>query len=411
LSLVNSILDLNQIKAKKLMLNMQRIEVSEILKEVLCLFEFQFKMKRVDFRMRTVEPIEKFIVTDKNRLTQILINLVGNALKFTQKGRVLVRVSQENNDKRFLRFEVKDTGSGIKEEDKGKLFRMFGKLDNGNCEVNHQGVGLGLTISDTLARVLCDDEDVKGIKVESQYNKGSTFWFMINTGSSGGPVETNGDELNFSDDERERESGPLEIYQMKPKIKGKFKVEMSVINSLPVCRLIEPGSGSASSLSSRSGSRENSPRKGGEWEKKSPIKSKFWAKEELRIGQKDQKTILLVDDNLFNIAVGKHFIESLGYGVKTAYSGEEAIDIVMEFERIDLILMDCQMPGMSGYETTRVLRKKMMGKEVAEIPIVALTANDCEKSKEACMEAGMVDYLSKPLKEEELLKITKKYIE
>jgi len=88
LSLVNSILDLNQIKANNLKLNMKKIEVSEIRKKVLCLFEFQFKMKRAGFRVRTVEPIERFIVTDKNRLTRILINLVGNALKFTQKGRV-----------------------------------------------------------------------------------------------------------------------------------------------------------------------------------------------------------------------------------------------------------------------------------------------------------------------------------
>jgi len=139
-------------------------------------------------------------------------------------------VSQEKNDKRYIRFEVKDSGTGIKEEDKGKLLKMFGKLDHGNSEVNHQGVGLGLTISDTLERVLCDDDGIKGIKVESRYNEGSTFWFMVNTGYCKETMETNGtngDELNFSDDKRDRESGPLETFQMKPKTKKRFKVEMT----------------------------------------------------------------------------------------------------------------------------------------------------------------------------------------
>jgi len=125
----------------------------------------------------------KAVVTDKNRLSQIFINLIGNALKFTQHGGITISVSRCFANSDYIEMSVEDTGLGIKEEDKDKLFKMFGKLENerGGTIVNTQGVGLGLTISNNLAKLLCDRKALEGIKVESEYKRGSKFTFIIKT--------------------------------------------------------------------------------------------------------------------------------------------------------------------------------------------------------------------------------------
>ena len=119
-----------------------------------------------------------WLVTDKNRLSQIFINLIGNALKFTSKGSITISVNPTDHNN-YVELSVSDTGIGIKAEDKDKLFRMFGKLEDSDATLNRQGVGLGLTISDNLARVLCCNSEREGIRVESEYNVGSRFYFVM----------------------------------------------------------------------------------------------------------------------------------------------------------------------------------------------------------------------------------------
>ena len=178
LGLVNSILDLHQIRAKKLKLYPERVNIDTFLKDISSLFEFQCTQKGIDLKVEVSPVVPPWLITDKNRLSQIFINLVGNALKFTSKGSITISVSPTDHSN-YVELSVSDTGIGIKAEDKDKLFRMFGKLEDSDATLNRQGVGLGLTISDNLARVLCCDSEREGIRVESEYNVGSRFYFVI----------------------------------------------------------------------------------------------------------------------------------------------------------------------------------------------------------------------------------------
>ena len=178
LGLVNSILDLHQIRAKKLKLYPEGVKISTFLKDISSLFEFQCTQKGIDLKVEVSPVVPPWLITDKNRLTQIFINLIGNALKFTSKGSITISVSPTDHNN-YIELSVSDTGIGIKAEDKDKLFRMFGKLEDSDATLNRQGVGLGLTISDNLSRVLCCNNKREGIRLESEYNVGSRFYFVI----------------------------------------------------------------------------------------------------------------------------------------------------------------------------------------------------------------------------------------
>jgi len=142
LSLVNSILDLHQINAKKLKLNISKINIRKCLQSVLRLFHFQANQKGITLNLLVSENVPTYIHTDENRLKQIIINLVGNAIKFTYKGGITVKVAEKSKQSNYLDVSVIDTGIGIREEDKGKLFKMYGKLEDEES-VNKNGVGLG----------------------------------------------------------------------------------------------------------------------------------------------------------------------------------------------------------------------------------------------------------------------------
>ena len=178
LSLVNSHLDLQQLSAGKLKLNPSRASLKKILADVTKLFQFQTKHKNIYLNFNISEGISAYIITDVNRLKQILINLIGNALKFTSQGGITIDVFQDPKNEDCLRFAVVDTGIGIKEEDKGKLFKMYGKLEDG-VGMNRNGVGLGLIISNVLALLLSGDNGEMGITVTSQYGVGTSFSFKI----------------------------------------------------------------------------------------------------------------------------------------------------------------------------------------------------------------------------------------
>ena len=178
LSLVNSLLDLQQIRQGKLKLNPMKVDIAKTLKDITQLFVFQCTHKNIYLKVKIDQNVPKTVYTDENRLKQIFINLIGNALKFTMTGGITVEVAQDPDEHQTLQLSVCDTGIGIKEEDQGKLFKMYGKLDDSK-NVNKNGVGLGLTISDTLANILSGKERERGIEVTSIYGQGSRFWFRI----------------------------------------------------------------------------------------------------------------------------------------------------------------------------------------------------------------------------------------
>jgi len=182
LHIVNSIPDLQLVRKQKLHLNPEKFSLKEKVEEIRDLFEYLCKEKGLYLNLELSPNLPEEIYTDKNRLTQILINLVGNAVKFTFHGGITLSAHRVDDPTGEIIISIKDTGIGIKNEEKDRLFKMFGKLEDEN-RVNTQGVGLGLTISNSLAIYLNNDiVNKRGqIEVDSEFGKGSTFTFRISS--------------------------------------------------------------------------------------------------------------------------------------------------------------------------------------------------------------------------------------
>jgi len=395
IALVNSLLDLHQIRANKLKLNPEKIELRKMLQNLVDLFEYQCVQKGLYLKLNISPSLSNDLYTDKNRLSQIFINLLGNSLKFTIKGGMKITAKQAQ-EKGFIEFTVEDTGIGIKEEEKMKLFKTFGKLEQGNECKNYQGVGLGLAISDNLVRLLGKNES---IILESTYGAGSkfTFWIKQNIESM---KEKELDLFSISDclETLECESlgdKMINYYSfIKRNMIQKDKLNSSGFPNLPRIQTENSITPLYRLQSHRKCISTTQIRK-----IENPLSS--------------YPTVLIVDDNLLNIVIAEKLVLSHNYNVKTAFSGQTAIDLIMNNdyarEPIKLILMDCQMPEMDGFQTTAELKRLFKVKEIPEIPIVALTANDTEEDKEICKMSGMSDYLSKPLRDKDLIRILYKY--
>jgi len=378
LGLVNSILDLNLIRAKKFKLYKEKIHLMNFLQDIVRLFEHQCQLKSIFIKLRVPSFTPKFITTDKNRLSQILINLIGNALKFTNKGGITVSAELYIRDQDYLEISVQDTGIGIKEEDKGKLFQIFGKLENEQegTAVNHQGVGLGLTISNNLAKLLCgnSNKNLQGIRLESVHKKGTKFSFLIKhnliqPSFVEGNLSFDGVPSNETFDEGELENLSKTTHYKLPAMKKPHTPQKGIQLSRQPTSLTLHG---------------------------------------------ENNFVLIVDDNPLNLAVAEILVQKHPYKVKTALHGQAAIDLMLEndfiAQPIKLIFMDLQMPLMDGYETTKALKKLMKERKIPETPIVALTANDSEDDRRHCIMVGMSDYLTKPIKDNELIKVLNFYM-
>jgi len=413
MALVNSILDMNQIRTNTIKLYPERICLIEFLDEVTRLFEVQCAQKNLYLR-RKISPVmdERYIFTDKNRLCQILINLISNSLKFTKKGGIEITVADSCEYDDHIEFSVVDTGIGIKNEDKGKLFKMFGKLEETATRENNEGAGLGLTISHTLAKLLCKDPSIAGIQLKSRFGEGSNFYFLIQRNLLSIPRN------NRMTNTLTRFPSTIEESDLSFGESDSVAKKIACYSSSFVKESLLPGCPKENSL------RELSPNSKLRAHRTIKSESSFGLhkatklrKERSSPTQKREELvkpeILIVDDNSLNLIIGNYLVSSHGYQVQTALSGQIAIDFLKNNDHtkhpICLILMDLQMPDMDGYETTRNLRKLMKHQQIPEIPIVAFTANDREEDRKACRQAGMVGFLSKPIKEPDLLKILNTY--
>jgi signal transduction histidine kinase len=180
LMLVNDLLDFSQFIKGKLRLSIEEVYVVNIIREVMKIIKFQTKRKGIMLLFEKEIPEKLMIMTDPNRLKQILFNLLGNALKFTTQGHIKIKASFTNVDQeKFVKIEVEDTGLGIKSENISKLFSMFGKLDQENKNINKEGVGLGLSICQTIIKILNKNEKNNDMKVVSTYGRGSSFSFCL----------------------------------------------------------------------------------------------------------------------------------------------------------------------------------------------------------------------------------------
>jgi len=433
LSLVNSILDMNQISHKKLNLLYSRISIADLLEEMRSLFDYSCQLRRLYLDTEIEPGVPDMICTDKNRLSQILINLLGNAFKFTFNGGVTLRVGLDTMYPLKVNFAVQDTGIGIKKEDQERLFKMYGKLEQEDKKINTNGVGLGLTISNQLVKLLNPSEN-SGIQVESEVNIGTTFSFSIasqNIEPSKGKdmAASLSGEISSGALNEEKDITVLkkvavsniynENYQKMSTSSQNIDTRKTLANigDLEQIKLKNSGSDSRRCLLKKGATLEGFEEEEDDEvifkDSVSPIPLQLQECQSSQSNNPPRKWCLVVDDNPFNLMVACHIMEERKFQVKTALNGQEAIRQVRDhFEnslRFDVILMDCQMPVMDGYEATKILKNMMTGKEIPYSPVIALTANNHDEDHEKlCKEVGMDGYVAKPLQISELEVVLKK---
>jgi len=317
LTIINDILDFSKIEADKMELENQPFDLHECVEGTLDLLMTEATEKGLRLTSRIDEQVPAVIIGDMTRLRQILINLIGNAIKFTQKGEVVVSANARKDDQ--LHFSVRDTGIGIPPDRMDRLFQSFSQVD-ASITRRYGGTGLGLAISKRLCELMGGT-----MWVESEVGVGSTFHFTI---------------------QAETAPGVAPVYPQKaPQAAAQPQFDSKMGERLPL-------------------------------------------------------HILLAEDNAVNQKLALHLLERMGYRADVAANGLEVLE-ALQRQPYDVILMDVQMPEMDGLEATRYIRREL--EMDAPLRIIAMTAGATKEDREECLAAGMDDYISKPIRVEELV--------
>jgi len=452
LDLINDILDLSRIEARKLSIEVSRFSVEDVLTDLAKVVGVKVMEKDLELLLRIDEKVPPCLMGDSLRLGQVLLNLTNNAIKFTDHGEIVVGVEMvaEDEDELILRFSVRDTGIGIPAERVPTLFEPFTQADE-SMSRKYGGTGLGLTISKHLV-VLMGGE----IEVMSHPGKGSLFSFSCRCGraSSTGvqrlhaSAELEGAAVLIVDDNptareilcdmveslsceaRAVDSGNEAVDELvraaheghryriviidwqMPGLDG-IQTAMQVSQSLPsgsqpaVVLMTAYGADTLNREAVQAGvkacvAKPVSPSRLFESLLKAldaKVSPESPSEDTVRrTSFAGELRVLVVEDNAINREVARRLLTGMGMQVEEAISGEEALTKLEEIA-VDAVLMDVQMPGMDGVETTRRLRQDA---SFAELPIVALTAHAMRGDRERFLAAGMNDYLAKPIDEEEL---------
>lgn len=319
LGLINDILDLSKIEADKMDVETINFHLGQMLTDAISIINSSAKQKGLEVKVEVDPSIPPWIKGDMTKLKQVMINLLGNAIKFTDAGKILVRAKRLKNEPEItVMFEVEDTGIGIGEDVRKKLFEVFTQGDD-STRRKYGGTGLGLSISKKLVEKMGGQ-----IGVESLLGEGSRFWFHL-----------------------QLEEGQEVIIE-----KNHSRMAMNA--------------------------------------------------------QLKDFRILVAEDNSINQKVALGFLENLGIQGQAVANGAEAVELLKKF-KFDLVLMDCHMPEMDGYEATQRIRQ-LENPRLRKIPIVAMTANVMQGDRERCLAIGMNDYISKPIVFEELEKSLLKWL-
>lgn len=453
LIVINDILDYSKIESGNLEIDPHDFDLRKCIEDVLQLFGSKAADAGIDLIYHIDDFIPARLVVDSLRLRQVLNNLIGNALKFTHKGEVFMMVTAEKvaDEKLQLCFEIRDTGIGIQEDQLDNLFKPFNQLDS-SVTRKYGGTGLGLVICERLVKLMGGD-----IKVESELGKGSTFSFTIaceksNTANEPAPLDHGivcaGKKVLLIDDNETN----LRILKIQLK---KWKIEPVAVNSgkealeilatptnidLVITDMQMPDMDGVELSKRIKGMRGDLPvillsSIGNESKKEYPhlftsVLTKPVKQQQLyevitmdikkSPVQKDEnkKTLLsetfaltcplrllVAEDNLMNQKLILRILSKLGFQADLANDGLEVLDM-MSKNHYDLVFMDIQMPNMDGLEATRAVRKTYGAYPL----IVAMTANALTEDKESCFNAGMDDYISKPINIEFLIsKLTTLY--
>lgn len=318
LSLINDILDFSKIESGRMELEDIPFSVSALRDSIRGMFEKQFAERGIELRIQMDTEAVDWLRGDPNKLRQILINLIGNSLKFTEEGFVRLHLKTSDDPECGLVVEVEDSGMGIPAEAQDRLFHKFVQADSSTTR-KHGGTGLGLAIIDRLVNLM-------GGAIHFSSEEGAGTYFRIQL--------------------------PLAIAT---------DAEVQKHQELDKGELLSP--------------------------------------EEF-----EEARLLVVDDSVMNLRVVEILLQKYPFEIFKADSGERALE-VLENESVDLVLMDCQMPGMDGYEATRRIRAFASDHRNADVPVVALTGNVTEEGRDECDEVGMNGFLSKPVAPEKLLEI------
>lgn len=365
LALLNDLLDFSKIEAGELTLEYLSMNVKECIGQVFEVLSPLATRKGVRLELTYSPSAPRHVVSDANRLRQILYNLIGNAIKFTEKGIVRVDVSYYNlkEGSEGLRFRVEDTGIGVPDAIKEKIFEKFTQADLSTAR-KYGGTGLGLAITKQLVTMMKGE-----IGVDSIPGRGSTFWFKIPAKilepMQGPEIGSTQETPQVATEDQERETTQE---QAQYQINDSFPQEEGTLLTL-------------SELSSQD-------------------QALF---ENLRA--------LIVDDHPVNLLFARKLLQKLGFKkIQTAHNGQVGVQAFQDHP-FDVILMDCQMPEMDGFEATRMIRKIEDERGGStHIPIIALTADAIKGAREKCLSVGMDYYMMKPLHKEQLVETLKLFL-
>jgi CheY-like chemotaxis protein len=439
LTIINDVLDFSKVDAGRIQLDPVEFDVVNMLEEVTSLVSERADPKGLDLFCIQPEPLPARFVGDEGRIRQILINLVGNAVKFTMDGQVVIRttVDRSDGDSYTLRFEVEDSGIGIAPDKIGALFQSFVQADNSTTR-RFGGTGLGLAISKRLVELLGGEMGVR-----SDIGMGSTFWFTV-------PIErvsTPRRALDFSADLRGKSiwvgaEHPMVLTALRQVVgvhgvriegfrnKGELKQAMAE-SQVDYVLLDESGEDwsrdsfakeladkhSVSLLALLRNSERDECRPGphspwsgslirpfrtalvlhvlrglkGKAQSSAPAVTSVQTAEVTQLIRPTK--ILLAEDSPVNRTIALKMLSKLGFVADIAHNGLEAVEACKD-TRYDVVLMDCLMPVVDGYQATQRIRK-YFGARRGPV-IIALTANAMADDRAKCIDAGMDDYLPKP---------------
>ncbi|MGF1573845.1 MAG: response regulator [Sumerlaeia bacterium] len=345
LALINDILDFSKIEAGKLDMESIEFNLQETIKKTITLMKFKAEEKSLKIAFQDHLEKQYYVLGDPARFNQILINLIGNAIKFSRRGEIIVSCSTltsnpinsntKENQTTFL-FKVIDSGLGIDSEYQKELFKPFTQGDT-SITRKFGGTGLGLAICKQIIELMHGD-----IGVESTLGKGSTFWFQI----------------------------PFTVVEKEQSAASDKSPSTTTQRTTTIAQDSPPA-----------GNRNTQKR--------------------IRI--------LLVEDNMTNRVVALKMLDQLGYNTDIAENGQEALGALQE-RRYHLVLMDCQMPVLDGFEATKQIRNKAAGDANAQIPIIAMTAHALVGDKQRCLQSGMNDYVSKPVHKQDLKEAIERWL-
>ena len=461
LGIINDILDFSKIEAGKMSIERIEFRLEDVMDHLASLVGMKAEDKALELLFHAEPDVPTALIGDPLRLGQVLVNLGNNAVKFTEKGEIVVGVeaTSQDGDAAELHFWVKDSGIGMNEEQRGRLFQSFSQADSSTTR-KYGGTGLGLAICKNLVELMGGR-----IWVESEPGKGSTFHFTAQFGTQSEPMprrmflasEIEGKRVLVVDDNPSAREiltamagnfglavdtarGGSEALAMAAKgydlvlmdwkmpvmdgVETVRRLQESGLDKVPAVIMVTAyGRDEAMHSAEQTGASIQSvltkpvtPSTLLEAIAQAlgagvPVETRAQARAGMSSGAMQRlagKRVLLVEDNDLNQELATDLLGGAKVDVVVANNGKEALDILAGDSRFDAVLMDCQMPVMDGYEATREIRKR---REWDALPVIAMTANAMAGDRQKVLEAGMVDHIAKPFHADELFTTLAKWVQ